>query len=1013
MNRKITRVIAILTAMFMLFSSSAGVMAAEFESNEAGAYQEQQSNMSQTEPTVDVETEESFQDGESETVDVETEEPFQDGESETVDVETEEPFQDGESEITDVESEDTVRTEPNMVGSSRTAGYYGAYTINTNYDFLIGYQWDSIWIGDTQGIRLKWNVTKNHGDYLTMVTDSFISRTKTYPDTDAIGWHDSTLRSWLNNYQGDFDGLGTVANPYADSFLDGFTPCELNAFLETEVVNNEAQSMDPLAPGQFTLTTVNTKDKFYIPDYNDTKGLTGFDSNKNKLGTNWSIRSLINLGSGRALFVTHNGDVALYAKGEAFGVRPMCSLDLNAVAFLEDSNMKEPQGLAKIYETANTSWMAVLFDPGQKFSVASDSVIKTGRKKYRIPFVYQYDSNAENASGQNAASVAAMITEGDYKDGNVKYYGIVGNIGDGYAEITLPEDFDPAIDKMYLMSKATDPYKYVSQMQEVQIPGTEIIFHANGGEGEMENQILPFGQTVLLQDNKFTRDGYYMNGWSTTEDGLGVYYKNLETMDEDNITASPLHLHAQWKPAEYTIQFDKNAENAEGTMQEQTLRYDEEKALNKNQYQYEHHAFAGWALTPDGTTTYTDGQTVRNLINTDGGKVTLYAVWNETGDVKYTVEHYKQNQDETWSDTAAEKESYSAKAGTTAKARPKSYEGYIFDSSIKGTIISGTVAEDGSLTLKLYYRAAEYTILFDKNQENAEGTMQEQILRYDEEKALNKNQYQYKHHTFAGWALTSDGAVAYADEHTVKNLIAEDGGKITLYAVWNEIGDVQYAVEHYKQNPDGTWPDSAVEQQQFSSTAGSTVKAQPKEYKGYVFDPSAEGNVSSGTVAEDGSLILKLYYRVCHIVSFDPNGGNNTPDDQSVIHGSQADEPKNPTKDGYIFDGWYYKDKDGKEKKWFFGDPVTGDMKLTAHWKKSEKPIVTDKPGTPSKPGISSGTRYPGDTTSKSTVVSKIQKMVKTGDTTNIVLFIVLLAVSGSIVLVMVIKKRKKVYGKK
>jgi hypothetical protein len=40
-------------------------------------------------------------------------------------------------------------------------------------------------------------------------------------------------------------------------------------------------------------------------------------------------------------------------------------------------------------------------------------------------------------------------------------------------------------------------------------------------------------------------------------------------------------------------------------------------------------------------------------------------------------------------------------------------------------------------------------------------------------------------------------------------------------------------------------------------------------------------------------------------VSFDSNGGNYTPEEQSVPYGSPAEQPADPEKTGYDFDGWY------------------------------------------------------------------------------------------------------------
>ena len=71
-----------------------------------------------------------------------------------------------------------------------------------------------------------------------------------------------------------------------------------------------------------------------------------------------------------------------------------------------------------------------------------------------------------------------------------------------------------------------------------------------------------------------------------------------------------------------------------------------------------------------------------------------------------------------------------------------------------------------------------------------------------------------------------------------------------------------------------------------------------------------------------------------HTVSFDPDGGDYQPKDQTVVGGRPAVEPKEPKKAGYIFEGWFYTDETGKEVKWDFDTPVHQSMTLKAKWKK-------------------------------------------------------------------------------
>ena len=94
-----------------------------------------------------------------------------------------------------------------------------------------------------------------------------------------------------------------------------------------------------------------------------------------------------------------------------------------------------------------------------------------------------------------------------------------------------------------------------------------------------------------------------------------------------------------------------------------------------------------------------------------------------------------------------------------------------------------------------------------------------------------------------------------------------------------------------------------------------------------------------------------------HMVSFDPNGGDYQPKDQTVVGGRLAVEPKEPKKEGYIFEGWYFTDEEGKEVKWDFDTPVHQNIILKAKWKKessgtkSTETTETKKPKAKKKKG--------------------------------------------------------------
>jgi len=152
-------------------------------------------------------------------------------------------------------------------------------------------------------------------------------------------------------------------------------------------------------------------------------------------------------------------------------------------------------------------------------------------------------------------------------------------------------------------------------------------FEANGGEGEMEDQLIPCDVETPLNKNEFTREDYTFLGWSTDPDAAEETYADQEAVLNLAGPGEEITLYAIWEYDGYIVHFDANG--GEGEMEDQYFLYDEVKALSANEFTREGHAFMGWSTDPDATIQqYLDKQRVKNL--TTGKEITLYAVWAET-----------------------------------------------------------------------------------------------------------------------------------------------------------------------------------------------------------------------------------------------------------------------------------------------------------------------------------------------------------------------------------------------
>ena len=228
-------------------------------------------------------------------------------------------------------------------------------------------------------------------------------------------------------------------------------------------------------------------------------------------------------------------------------------------------------------------------------------------------------------------------------------------------------------------------------------------------------------------------------------------------------------------------------------------------------------------------------------------------------DTAYKVEHYKQNLDGTYPTEASETENKTdGTTDTEVTATAKSYEGFTFDETVEGTVKSGNVAGDGSLTLKLYYTRDSHNVTVTYKYAN------------NEHPAVPVGPDSYKYE--AEYSYTTPEVAGYtADKATVSGTMGTTD--VTEEVTYTAKNTMPYTIEHYKQNLDGTYPTEASEtENKTDGTTDTTVTATPKTYEGFTFDETVEGTVKSGTITANENLVLKLYYkRETYIITIDPH----------------------------------------------------------------------------------------------------------------------------------------------
>ena len=120
----------------------------------------------------------------------------------------------------------------------------------------------------------------------------------------------------------------------------------------------------------------------------------------------------------------------------------------------------------------------------------------------------------------------------------------------------------------------------------------------------------------------------------------------------------------------------------------------------------------------------------------------------------------------------------------------------------------------GQEAIQLYKKESSSNILkvtYDGNGSTG-GSTEASHHTYDREAPLSPNGFTKYGYTFSGWATSANGSVMYTDEQTVKNLVSDANGSITLYAKWTAN---TYTVTYYNSN--GSVYGSAFENVEYGS----------------------------------------------------------------------------------------------------------------------------------------------------------------------------------------------------
>ena len=248
---------------------------------------------------------------------------------------------------------------------------------------------------------------------------------------------------------------------------------------------------------------------------------------------------------------------------------------------------------------------------------------------------------------------------------------------------------------------------------------------------------------------------------------------------------------------------------------------------------------------------------------------TFEAVFTAAGDTAYTVNTYVMGTDGVYGEPTSD--TLTGTTGSTATFVPETREGFTVDN--EKSVLSGEIAADGSLVLKVFYSRNQYTL-------TAEGV----AYTFYYGAAVSVADPVKEHYTFAGWEPELPETMP-AHDVTVVAKWTEDGADYTAYNAAVAAAQAKQGEENY-------------DKKYTAETRAALAEALANDVSGKKY--SEQGVVDAATKAiNDAVAALEL---MTYTATFYVDGAVHATVQAKV--GEQIALPEEPAKEGYVFTGW-------------------------------------------------------------------------------------------------------------
>lgn len=470
------------------------------------------------------------------------------------------------------------------------------------------------------------------------------------------------------------------------------------------------------------------------------------------------------------------------------------------------------------------------------YSSDSKQTLWTFERYKNTPYYYiinNFNGKAMNLSGDGPDDLSGKPIElwkqyDANNEDNSDFLWYFKDTGDGYVNI-----YNKMTNKALDITNGEDADGVVLQQ------------YAPNGTASQKFKLVNYSQVYFPTREKYANNNIYINsatpvkkgckflGWSTSANGDVVYQPGAEYKNDQN--GGTVTLYAKWTTWKHTVTYDKNVpanskktdvKNMPGN---QTKIYDQNLTLQSNVPTRIGYTFVKWTTNKDGTgTAYQPGSQYSYNRDSDGGTVTLYAVWTPW---KYTVRYDKNvpanSSSQTVSNMPAD-QTKTEEVNLTLSSNKPSRNGYIFNgwqAQINGKAVDyqpgATLSydvddKDGStIILKAQWTPWKHTVHYDANGGDQSSVPNDQKKTYEQNmnvatKVPTRNEYK-----FLGWKAYHEyndksgnkhselignyqpGASYNYDIDETGQYAADNGeynkcGTVTMKAQWVQLYTVKY-----------------------------------------------------------------------------------------------------------------------------------------------------------------------------------------------------------------------------